>query len=165
MRTRFSLKALLTIVAVIAVICAYCGRLRTLAGREYAAYHELCELGAEGDDWISPKELITGRPPIVQIRIPASIDPQVTMTLLPTLNNLEALTLEYDTMTANDMRVVESLSLRSLTFCGGFPTDDDIEQLSIFDTVPFLTLPAERLSDQSISHLQELLPHTKLVLR
>ena len=102
---------------------------RRNAEREYLSYNTLCAMGATGDDWVSFREIFTGRPPIVQINIPAHIAPDTTFDALPHLRNLEALTLAYRSLSASQLRTIQRLKLQSLSFEDSFHGDADIPKL------------------------------------
>ena len=162
---RFKIRHLLILVTLIAIIVAYCTTLIGNSEREYSSYQQLCDLGAVGDDWVSYKELITGRPPIVQIDIPRETPKQLALQLLPNLNNLESLSIEYDSLTNDDLDALQRLGLRSLEFAGEFPGDLDVQRLSRLRHLKFLYIPANQLSPSYLHRLRVLLPSTKIDAR
>lgn len=135
---------------------------RWAAGREYKSYHKLCAMGATGDDWVSFREYITGRPPIVQIDIPAHIPPKSTFDALPNLQNLEALTLAYPSLSTDQLQTIQRLRLQSLRFTGSFPRDPDVPELACLRGVRFLYIPSTNLSTDARSILKTLLPSCKI---
>ncbi len=138
---------------------------RRAADRERAAFENLIAMGASGNDWISLRELITGRPPVVTMDIPAAIPVQTAFEALPHLKNLEFLTLAYPTLTADQISVIERLKLVSLRFKGTFPTDHNIDQLSALRGVKFLQVPSRNLSANAQEKLQSLLPTSEITYR
>ena len=135
---------------------------RRAADREYAAYETLCSMGATGDDWVSFREFITGRPPVVQVEIPSAIPPDVAFDLLPDLHHLEALTLAYPSLTVDQLNAVADLDLDYLQFTGDFPSDFDVARLSCLRNVRFLDLTATNLSADAKAQLRSLLPSSKI---
>jgi hypothetical protein len=127
------------------------------AHREYAAYGALRELGATGDDWVSFRELFTGRSPIVQIRIPAHIQPELAFSALPNLKNLEALTLAYPSLSTDQLGAIQRLKLESLRFEGSFPRDADVSSLAGLRGLRFLYVPSTNLSAEAQARLKALL--------
>lgn len=79
------------------------------ADREYAAYEELQSYGATGDDWVGLCELVTGRPPVVQLWIPETVPKEVTFRCLPHMIHLEALRMEYESYTDEERRLLARL--------------------------------------------------------
>lgn len=132
---------------------------------EYAAYNELRKAGATGDDWVGLLELVTGRPPIVQLNIPGSIPKDDAFRCLRDMHNLEGLTLAYDSVTVEEISTISSLRLSSLTFTGNYPTDNTVSDMLRFSTLRFLYLPSGNLSDDSIKRLRLSLPSTKIEIR
>ena len=135
------------------------------AEREYSAYRRLCELGASGDDWVSFNEFITGRPPIVQIDIPKETPQNVAFELLPNLNNLESLSIEYDSLTNDDLNVLLKLELHTLEFKGEFPFDVYVQRLSLLRSLKFVYIRKNQLSADYLARLRSMLPRTKIVTR
>lgn len=132
------------------------------AHREYAAYKGLCAAGATGDDWMSSQELFTGRPAIVQIRIPANIPPETAFAALPSLKNLESLTLAYPSLSSDQLGTIQRLKLESLRFEGGFPRDADVSLLAGLRGLRFLTVPSTNLSAEAQARLKALLDRTRI---
>ncbi|QDU45992.1 hypothetical protein Mal52_44890 [Symmachiella dynata] len=153
---RSTIPACIAIVVCVAVVVSIL-TVRRAAEREYASYETLCSLGAEGDDWVSFLEIITGRPPIVQLEIPAEVPKETTFALLPDLRNLEALTLAYDSLTDRQLDTISELGLNSLNFEGDFPTDSDISRLSRFRGVQFIYVPPGNLSSEAQNKVRALL--------
>jgi len=164
--SRFVSRWLRTIAAglVVLVLLLAAAIERQAARRERASYDQLCQQGAIGDDWVSWRELITASPPIVQLEIPATIPPETTFQLLPDLYNLEYLSLNYDALTDNQLKLIERLDLESLTFSGRFPSDNDIERLASLRSLRFLHVPATNLSPAAATRLQSLLPSCKVTV-
>jgi len=153
---RSAILACIAIVASVAVVVSIL-TVRRAAEREYASYEMLCSLGASGDDWISLLEFVTGRPPIVQVEIPADVPVETTFALLPDLHNLEALTLAYDSLTDRQLDTIGELSLNSLSFEGDFPSDSDINRLSRLRGVQFIYVPPGNLSSEAQNKVRALL--------
>ncbi len=111
-----------TAFVVIASTVLWIGLERYVAEREYAAYHRLRALGATGDDWVSFKELITGRPPIVQIDIPETVPLNIALESLADMPNLESLTLRHTTFSNDELntlkRIKNRIKLRSSNSIG-----------------------------------------------
>ena len=108
------------------------------AEREYESYEKLCSLGATGDDWVSFREFITGRPPIVQLDLPPTIPVDVAMELVTDLHNLESLTVSFDSLTDSQLSTIRNLKLNAIHFNGEFPSDAEIDRLAAFSDVRFL---------------------------
>ena len=135
---------------------------RRTAEREYMSYNTLCAMGATGDDWVSFREIITGRPPIVQINIPAHIAPESTFDALPDLRNLEALTLAYPSLSADQLRTIQRLRLQSLRFEGSFPRESDVSELACLRGVRLLYIQSTNLSVDAQAKLRALLPLSRI---
>ena len=135
---------------------------RQAAGREYAAYDRLCAMGASGDDWVSFLEIITGKPPIVEITIPEDIAPEITFDALPNLGNLETLILAYPSLSVNQLQVIQRLRLRSLRFEGSFPRESDVSELACLHGLRFIAIPSNNLSADAQSRLRSLLPSCRI---
>ena len=101
-----------TAFVVILWIVAWIGLERHLAEREYAAYHRLRALGATGDDWISFKEMITGRPPIVQIDIPATVPFDTALESLADMGNVESITLHRASISNEESNALKRFEKR-----------------------------------------------------
>lgn len=129
---------------------------------EYAAYDELRKAGATGDDWVSFEELITGRPPIVQLKIPANIAKEDAFRCLRHMHNLESLTLAYDSLTDDEISTISTLRLNSFTFTGNYPTDESVPNVLRFSTIRFLYVPSGNLSAKSVQRLQRELPSVRI---
>jgi hypothetical protein len=152
----------IAVVLILFSLMLWIGAERRAAAREYSAYARLCAMGATGDDWVSFREIVTGKPPIVQIDIPAGIPPQTAFAALPELRNLEALTLAYSTLSTEQLEAVQRLRLNSLRFQGRFPRDADVPQLAGLRSVRFLYLQATNLSVDAQTELRTLLPSTQI---
>lgn len=151
--------ALVTIAVVVVLIAA----VRRAAEREYASYKTLCSLGATGDDWVSILEFVTGRPPIVQIRIPACVSVHTTFALLPDLHNLDSLTVAYDSLSDEQLDAIRNLGINSLCFEGDFPSDADVNRLSRFRGVRFVHIPSGNLSAEGRHELRGILRSSEVV--
>ena len=134
------------------------------AEREYESYEKLCSLGATGDDWVSFREFITGRPPIVQLDLPPTIPVDVAMELVTDLHNLESLTVSFDSLTESQLSTIRNLKLNAIHFNGEFPSDAEIDRLAAFSDVRFLYLPANQVSPDSMRRLQSMLPNASVTL-
>jgi hypothetical protein len=157
---RFSTRALLSVTFLVAAALAAVVALRRAAEREYASYDALKSLGAMGDDWVSFLELVTGRPPIVELYLPQTVPPDQAFRLLPDLRNLEGLILDYSTLSEAQLEIIRDLRLHSLRFVGDFPTDADVDRLSGFRGIQFIYVPTSNLSSDAKKRLQTLLPST-----
>jgi hypothetical protein len=104
-----------TAFVIIASTVLWIGMERYLAEREYAAYDRLRALGATGDDWVSFKEFITGRPPVVQIDIPESIPVETALEALKDMRNLESITLRHNSFTNDEINSIKRLN-KPVTF-------------------------------------------------
>ncbi|WP_146441081.1 hypothetical protein [Crateriforma conspicua] len=148
-------------IGVVAMVYS-CVTLRLSAEREYAAYDQLRAMGATGDDWISFTELITNRPPVVQIDIPASIPQGKSLALIRDMPNLEYVGLAYNKFSDSELDQLAGLSLHSIRFEGAFPSDSDANRLSRFRGLRFLTIPELNLSDESLAELRSVLPQCRV---
>ena len=163
---QFNLKHLLMVVVPLAMGVAYFTTSIRNAEREHASFEKLCELGATGDDWVSFKEFITGRPPIVQLAIPSTVRTSLAVELLPDLGNLESLSVALDSPSNSDLDVIRDMGLRSLHFCGTFPREEEIGRLARFGRLEFLYLKQKnQLSDGAVDRLKRQLPNTRIELR
>jgi hypothetical protein len=135
---------------------------RRAADREHESYKSLRAMGATGDDWPSLREFITGRPPIVQIDVPANIEPKTAFDALRNLQNLEALTLAYSALSTDQLRSMQRLRLNSIRFQGSFPRDSDVPDLVCLRGVRFLYVPSKNLSVDAQSRLRSLLPSSQI---
>jgi hypothetical protein len=138
---------------------------RKAAQKEYASYNRLCSMGATGDDWISFRELVTGKPPIVQLIIPAHIPEKMAFDALPDFQNLEALTIGYPSLNSGQLRIIRQLHLNALTFAGDYPGETNVQELAPLRDIRFLYIHTNNLSFDAQSKLQSLLPSTRIEFR
>ena len=151
-----------TVLATVIVCCVIAKRNAEL---EYAAYDELRNAGATGDDWVSLLELVTGRPPVVELYIPISIPKDDAFRCIRQMHNLESLTLAYDSLTDEEISTLSNLRLNSLTFNGNYPTDEAVSGLLGLSTIRFMDIPSGNLSDNSIQRLRLGLPSARIEIR
>lgn len=149
----------------LAAVIGSCVIAKRNAELEYAAYDELRNAGATGDDWVSLIELVTGRPPIVQLEIPANIPIGDAFRCVRQMHNLKSLTLAYDRLTDQEISIISDLGLNSLAFTGNYPTDETVSDLLTLSTIRFLYVPSGNLSDDSIERLRLGLPSAKIEIR
>lgn len=135
------------------------------AAIEYAAYKELQSHGATGDDWVGLSELITGRPPIVELEIPSNVPRDVAFRCISEMRNLESLSLSYDSMSETERELVADLGLDSLRFSGAYPTNNNLTELASFTRLRFLYLPPCVTSKTSLANLQAAMPRTKITIQ
>lgn len=150
---------------VLAAVIGFYAIAKRNAELEHTAYDELRNAGATGDDWVGLLEFVTGRPPVVQLEIPASIPTEDAFRCIRQMHNLESLTLAYDRLTNEEISIISDLRLNSLAFTGNYPTDKTVSDLLGFSTVRFLYVPFGNLSDDAIERLRQGLPFAKIEIR
>ena len=161
MKTRI----LMVVSTVLAAVIGCCVITKRNSQLEYAAYNELLNAGATGDDWVGWLELVTGRPPVVQLDVPANIPKEDAFRCIRHMRNLESLELAYDSLADEEILIISNLRLNSLVFTGNYPTDETVSDLLVFSKIRFLYVPSGNLSDDSIEHLRLGLPSVKIETR
>ena len=150
---------------VVAPVAALILNERRDANREYAAYGRLCDAGASGDDWVGFSEIVTGKPPIVQLNVPETVDRSLAFNLIPDMVHLESLSIAYGNLSYDELALIPRIGLNSLQFSGHYPQNADAIDLRVLSSIRFLTIPNGRLSDETLASLQSEMARTKIVVQ
>ena len=159
---RFSLKKLLVLIGVIAIVIAYITALNQRATKEHKAFDKLRKFGVYKDDWVNFQELLTGKTAIHDLYVPKNAPAEIVFEQLPNFVNLRNLSIEGDKFTKSQIKLMRNLNLTGLDFEGKFPSDEDVSLLYQLTNLRYLSLRGDHLSNESKRMLTAALPSTNI---